>query len=81
MTSYEIAVTWRHGSKEKVGGFATLEEAEKKLLEYCMVYGSACVGWEIREIRETQRETADEYARRKPETLIGGAWSRRSRGN
>ena len=32
-------------------------------------------------LEEEKTETADEYARRKPETLVGGAWSRRSRGD
>jgi len=29
---------------------------------------------------EEETETADDYSRRKPETRVGGAWSRRSRG-
>lgn len=33
------------------------------------------------ESAEEETETADDYSRRKPETRVGGAWSRRSRGD
>lgn len=35
----------------------------------------------IIEAAEEETETADDYSRRKPETRVGGAWSRRSRGD